>query len=76
MTDKTDKEELVCAIQFYYDPLTEVPKYRLRREDPRFIDPLSVYAMACIQVIEDNHSDVIRYMEEIVGSQKTDMKVH
>lgn len=66
----------VCSIEFYYDPLTEVPKYRIRRADGTFMDPLSVYAMACVEVLDEQYPDIIKRMEKLVGDSKVPLKVH
>jgi len=66
----------VCSIEFYYDPLTEVPKYRIRRADGTFMDPLSVYAMACVEVLDEQHPDIIRRVEQLAGDSRVSLKVH
>lgn len=69
-------DELVASIKFYYDGMTQTPKFSMTREDREFIDPLTVYAMACMTVLENHYEEVVEQMSEITDMNQTSLRVH
>lgn len=70
------KDEQVCRIEFVYDGLTGGGKYRFRKEDPKFIDPLSVYAMACLAVLDEHQPEIIAKMNEFTEHEPVSLNIH
>lgn len=69
-------DTLSASINFYYDGLTGVPKISIKREDPRFIDPLTVYAMASMSVIEEHYEEIVEKMKEMTDMNQRTLSVH
>lgn len=66
----TSKEDIaenvkVCQIEFYYDGFTALPKMKLHKENTQVLDPLTIYANACLEVLETHHKEVHDKMNEL-----------
>lgn len=66
----------VCAIRFFYDGLTNMPKMKIERSKQKEIEYLSLYAMAASQVISENHNRVTEIMGDYIGEGFTEDTVH
>ena len=75
-SETIQEDTLAASINFYYDGLTGVPKFSVKREDPHFIDPLSVYAIASMAVLEEHYDEIVAKMEEITDMSQTALRVH
>lgn len=74
--EEIENDTLAASINFYYDGLTGTPKFSVKREDHRFIDPLSVYAIASMAVLEEHYEEIVAKMDEITDLNQEVMSVH
>lgn len=72
----SDDVKLVASIEFYYDPLTEVPKFRVRNHDRTELDPLAVYAMMGLEVLQEHHQDVYEKASEFITANEKTMRIN
>jgi hypothetical protein len=67
------EDVVISTLEFYYDGLSGQPKYRMKFSNKtKMVDPLKIYAMACVEVLQDCGEAIDAKMEEISGIEAWD----
>ena len=80
MTDKDPdgnnipEDTEVCSIKFFYDGLTNTPKLKVERNNPKEIDRLSLYAYAASEVLSEEHNRIIELLNTYIGNESFNSK--